>query len=69
MKYIEIKSEGYTFRYDFEPIQSSTKTFNPTIMVNFWCNFWGIEKAYKIEIQLLVGFLARRERDSNPRTR
>ena len=33
MKYIEIKSEGYTFRYDFEPIQSSTETFNPTIIV------------------------------------
>ena len=33
MKYIEIKSEGYTFRYDFEPIQSSTETFNPSIIV------------------------------------
>jgi len=33
MKYIEIKSEGYTFRYDFEPIQSSTETFNPNIIV------------------------------------
>jgi hypothetical protein len=25
-----------------------------------WCNFLGMEKAYKIETQLLVGFLARR---------
>jgi len=33
MKYIEIKSEGYTFRYDFEPIQSSTETFNPSFIV------------------------------------
>ena len=33
MKYIEIKSEGYTFRYDFEPIQSSTETFSPNIIV------------------------------------
>ena len=69
MKYIEIKSEGYTFRYDFEPIQCSTETFNPTIMVHFLCNFLGIEKAYKIETQLLVGLIQRRERDSNPRTR
>ena len=33
MKYIEMKSEGYTFRYDFEPIQSSTETFSPNIIV------------------------------------
>ena len=38
-------------------------------LVHFWCNFWGIEKAYKIETQLLVGFILRRVRDSNPRTR
>ena len=38
-----------------------------TISVRFWCIFLGIEKAYKIENQYLVGFILRRERDSNPR--
>jgi hypothetical protein len=32
--------------------------------VHFWCNFLGIEKAYKIETQLLVGFIQRREREA-----
>ncbi len=27
----------------------------------FWCRFLDIEKAYKIETQLLVGFVAERE--------
>ena len=38
-------------------------------MVHFWCNFLGTNKAYKIDNQFLVGFIQRRERDSNPRTR
>lgn len=33
MKYIEIKSEGYTYRYDFEPIPSTSETFNPNIII------------------------------------
>ncbi len=33
MQYIEIKSEGYTYRYDFEPVPSTAKTFNPNIIV------------------------------------
>ena len=33
MKHIEMKSEGFTFRYDFEPVQSSSETFNPHIIV------------------------------------
>lgn len=33
MKYIEIKSEGYTYRYDFEPMPSTAETFNPSIIV------------------------------------
>lgn len=27
MKHIEIKSEGYTYRYDFEPVPSTAETF------------------------------------------
>ena len=38
-------------------------------MVHFLCNFLDTEKAYKIDNQFLVGFIQRRERDSNPRTR
>ena len=37
------------------------------ILVHFWCIFSGIEKTYKIENQYLVGFILRREGDSNPR--
>ena len=37
--------------------------------VHFWCNFLGTKKTYKIENQFLVGFVERKERDSNPRTR
>ena len=37
--------------------------------VHFWCIFLGIEKAHKIDNQFLVGFIQRKERDSNPRTR
>ena len=37
------------------------------ISVHFWCIFLDKEKAYKIENQYLVGFILRRERDSNPR--
>ena len=33
MKYIEIKSEGYTYRYDFESIPSTNETFNPNIVI------------------------------------
>lgn len=33
MKYIEIKSEGYTFRYDFESTPSTNETFNPNIVI------------------------------------
>lgn len=32
MKYIEFKSEGYTYRYDFESIPSTNETFNPNII-------------------------------------
>lgn len=31
MKSIEIKSEGYTHRYDFAPIPSTDETFDPKI--------------------------------------
>lgn len=34
MKYIEIKSEGYTYRYDFEPVPSTAETFNPNIIIS-----------------------------------
>ena len=37
------------------------------VLVHFWCVFLDIEKAYKIDYQYLVGFIQRRERDSNPR--
>ena len=37
------------------------------VMVHFWCRFLGIEKAYKIENQSLIGFRLRSEGDSNPR--
>ncbi len=30
---IEMKSEGYTYRYDFEPVPSNEETFNPDITV------------------------------------
>ena len=33
MKYIEIKSEGYTYRYDFESTPSLSETFNPNIVI------------------------------------
>ncbi|MBQ8420858.1 MAG: hypothetical protein IJX11_01180 [Bacteroidales bacterium] len=33
MKYIEIKSEGYTYRYDSEPTLSTAETFNPNIII------------------------------------
>ncbi len=33
MKSIEMKSEGYTYRYDFEPVPSNEETFNPDIVV------------------------------------
>ncbi len=33
MKSIEMKSEGYTYRYDFEPVPSNEKTFNPNTVV------------------------------------
>lgn len=33
MKHIEIKSEGYTYRYDFEPLQSHSETFNPNTTI------------------------------------
>ena len=33
MKYIEIKSEGYTYRYDFEPVPSTAEAFNPNIII------------------------------------
>ena len=33
MKYIEIKSEGYTYRYDFEFIPSTSESFNPNIII------------------------------------
>ena len=33
MKHIEIKSEGYTYRYDFEPVPSTAETFNPNIII------------------------------------
>ncbi len=28
-----MKSEGYTYRYDFEPVPSNEETFNPDITV------------------------------------
>ncbi|MBQ7811800.1 MAG: hypothetical protein IJZ70_03090 [Bacteroidales bacterium] len=33
MKYIEIKSEGYTYRYEFEPTPSTSETFNHNIII------------------------------------
>lgn len=33
MKYIEMKSEGYTYRYDFESVPSTNETFNPNIVI------------------------------------
>lgn len=33
MKSIEIKSEGYTHRYDFEPTPSTEETFEPNHIV------------------------------------
>ena len=33
MQYIEIESEGYTCRYDFEPVPSTAETFNPNIII------------------------------------
>lgn len=33
MKSIEIKSEGYTHRYDFAPIPSTEETFEPNHIV------------------------------------
>ncbi len=33
MKSIEMKSEGYTYRYDFEPVPSNEETFNPNTIV------------------------------------
>ncbi len=33
MKYIEIKSEGYTHSYDFEPKPSTAETFNPNLII------------------------------------
>ena len=33
MKHIVIKSEGYTYRYDFEPVPSTAETFNPNIII------------------------------------
>lgn len=33
MKSIEIKSEGYTHRYDFAPIASTDETFDPNHIV------------------------------------
>lgn len=33
MKYIEIKSEGYTFRYEFESVPSTNEAFNPNIVI------------------------------------
>ncbi len=33
MKSIEMKTEGYTYRYDFEPVPSNEETFNPDIVV------------------------------------
>ena len=33
MKYIEIKSEGYTHRYDFSPKPSTVETFNPNLII------------------------------------
>ena len=38
-------------------------------LVHFWCIFLDIKKAHKIDNQFLVGFVERKERDSNPRTR
>ena len=35
--------------------------------VHFWCIFLGTKKAHKIDNQFLVGFIKRKERDSNPR--
>ncbi len=32
MKSIEMKSEGYTYRYDFALIPSTEETFNPDIV-------------------------------------
>lgn len=33
MKHIEIKSEGYTYRYDFEPVPTTAGAFKPYIIV------------------------------------
>lgn len=33
MKSIEIKSEGYTHRYDFAPVPSTDETFEPNHIV------------------------------------
>ena len=33
MKSIEMKSEGYTYRYDFEPLLSTDETFNPNVVI------------------------------------
>lgn len=34
MKSIEIKSEGYTHRYDFAPVPSTDETFDPSQVVS-----------------------------------
>ncbi len=33
MKSIEMKTEGYTYRYDFEPIPSNEESFNPNTVI------------------------------------
>lgn len=33
MKYIEMKSEGYTYRYDFNAVPSTDETFNPNNVI------------------------------------
>ena len=32
MKYIEMKSEGYTYRYDFDPIPTTNEAFDPNVV-------------------------------------
>lgn len=33
MKSIEIKSEGFTYRYDFEPTPSTDESFEPNVVI------------------------------------
>ena len=72
-RYVEIRVHPLTYPefLEFQGIQDSDEhvwAYLSSVLlslVHFWCNFLGIEKAYKIETQLLVGFIQRRVRDKD----